>query len=108
MSEFHALMDAGVVSPSLLQWEVPAREARVQLADVLVQMNGGQSMAVDARRLTQVGKELVPLLGATANRAFVRWLLEQASAYDFRCTLHRMASRDPVMWDPRPVAIRDL
>lgn len=108
MGEFHALMDAGVVSPNLLQWEVPAREARVQLADVLIQLKGGQSMAVDARRLTHVGRELVPLLGATANRAFIRWFLEQASAYEYRSTLHRMVSRDPVAWDPRPVTIRDL
>ncbi|HEY1696510.1 MAG TPA: DUF2806 domain-containing protein [Polyangiaceae bacterium] len=108
MGEFHALVDAGVVSPNILQWEMPAPDARVRLPDLLVQLRGGQPMVVDAWRLTSVGVELIPLLNAKANRAFVRWLIEEVNARDYRWTLHRMVSREPPKWDPRPSGLHEI
>jgi hypothetical protein len=108
MREFHALVDAGVINGTTLQWEVPVPEARVQVADVLVQLTGQQPMVFEAWRLTGIGKQLVPLLDAKAHRPFIRWFLDEAGARDYRWTLHRMLSRDPLKWDPNPTRPHEL
>jgi Protein of unknown function (DUF2806) len=108
MREFHALVDAGVVSQNALQWEIPAPYARVRLADLLIQLTGGQGIVMEAWRMTGIGIELMPLLNAQAHRPFVRWLLEQADAHDFRWSLHRMLSREPLTWDPRSVKLNEI
>jgi hypothetical protein len=108
MREFHALVDAGIVGGGSLQWELPAPDALISLPDVLVQMTGGQPMTTDAWRLTGVGTEIVTLLEAKASRPFLRWLLEEVGARDYRCTLHRMVSRDPLSWDPRPTRLHEI
>jgi hypothetical protein len=107
LEEQLALTDLGVINSSVIQrtWETSV-EQDIAFADLVVVMakkEPGIPLRLTGWMLTAVGRELLRLFEATADRDHVRWVVRQVSGLGNAATVHRITGREPLAWDPTPI-----
>jgi hypothetical protein len=109
LQEQLALIDLGVLNPTPIQrtW-LTSEQHVIAFADVVVVVpmkEPGIPLRMSGWMLTAVGRELLNLFDATADREHVKWLCRQILGLGNEPKVHRIMRRKPLEWEPAPIEL---